>query len=476
LSPYLAKLFKNSFRSGVVPKEWKCANVVPIFKSGVKSDPNNYRPISLLPIISKVMESIVNDQLRKHLFKLNLLSNHQFGFRPHHSTFDMLTYCTQTWENALDKGQEAIAVSLDISRAFDSVWHSGLLSKLMTAGIGGYLYRWIRDFLYDRHIRVVVNGSTSSAASINAGVPQGSILGPTLFLIFINDLNNVVSNKVCMFADDTTIFSIVPNTSARKLIVDKLNDDLKNLENWSEKWLMKFNAKKTQLMIISRKKDITFNPIIFFNETLTPVDSIKLVGVNISSKMDWSDHINKVAKRAGQTLGIMRKTRKILPPSALSTIYKCRVRSTMEYCGPIWENSSNEYLKKLDCIQNKALRLIGRKGPELNIHNLQHRRNVSGLSQFYRMVCGMAPPSVTDLVPNFKAPSRDTRVVSQSHHLQLSLGRSKTEHHRKSFIPKYSHIWNSIPVSCMYNSQDGNIFGLQGFKECVNKWLLCSRK
>src|SRR5277367_5043653 len=179
------------------------------------SDPNNYRPISLLPIISKVMESIINDHLRKHLFCLTLISNHQFGFCPKHSTMDLLAYATQNWERALDKGQEIKVVALDISCAFDSVWHSGLLSKLMSAGIGGYVYRWIHDFLNDRYIRVVINGRESSAASINAGVPQGSILGPTLFLIFINDITQVLSSTVCMFADDTTISALVPNIKSR---------------------------------------------------------------------------------------------------------------------------------------------------------------------------------------------------------------------------------------------------------------------
>ena len=130
-------------------------------------------------------------------------------------------------------------------------------------------------------------------------------------------------------------------------VVNKLNGDLYSIENWSEKWLMKFNAKKTNLMLVSRKKDKDLPPVRFFNETLSPINSIKLVGINISSKMDWKDHINKVAKRAGQMLGIMRKSRKLLPVSALSIIYKCRVRSTMEYCGPIWENAPGECIKKL---------------------------------------------------------------------------------------------------------------------------------
>ena len=158
LSKPLSSLFSLSLLHGVVPKEWKCANVIPIYKADGKSDPNNYRPISLLPIISKVMESIINDHLCKHLFGLKLISNHQFGFHPKHSTMDLLTYTTQNWERALNKEQKIKVVAPEISCAFDSVYNSGLLSKLMSAGIGGYVYRWIRDFLNDRYIRIVING------------------------------------------------------------------------------------------------------------------------------------------------------------------------------------------------------------------------------------------------------------------------------------------------------------------------------
>ena len=345
-----------------MPKEWKCANVVPIYKADGKSDPNNYRPISLLSIISKVMESIINDHLRKHLFSLNLISKHQYGFRPKHSTLDLLTCTTQNWEKALDKGHEVKVVALDISRAFDSVWHNGLLSKLMAVGVGGYVYRWIRNFLQDRFIRVVVNGRESTAASINAGVPQGSILGPTLFLIFINDLSQAISSQVCMFADDTTLSATIPNVKARNEVTSILCNDLINVETWAEKWLVNFNAKKTQLMTISRKASKDNNQVHFLSECLKEEDSIKLLGVHITNTLDWGFHVDKIAKRAGQHLGIIRKAKKMLPAAALATLYKTRVRSVMEYCGPIWQNAPKMSLNKLNAIQRKACRLYVEPG------------------------------------------------------------------------------------------------------------------
>src|SRR6266853_4044034 len=256
-------------------------------------------------------KEFINDHLRKHLFGLNLISNHQYGFHPKHSTLDLLTYATQNWERALDKGQETKVVALDISRAFDSVWHNGLLSKLMSAGVGGYVYRWIRDFLNDRFIRVVVNGRESSAASINASVPQGSILGPTLFLIFINDLSHMISSQVCMFADDTTISAVVPDLKSRDRVTDVICADLSNVQNWSESWLVKFNAKKIQLLTISRKAHKDIGKIGFIGKTIKEEDSIKLLGVHFSKNLDCSYHVDTVDKSASQHLDILHKASKL---------------------------------------------------------------------------------------------------------------------------------------------------------------------
>ena len=320
----------------------------------------------------------------------------------------MLTHSTQTWENALDCGHEVKVVALDISRAFDSVWHNGLLSKLMSVGVGGYLYRWIRDFLNNRFIKVVVNGRESSTAAINAGVPQGSILGPTLFLVFINDLSHIVSSQISMFADDTTISAIIPSVKARNCVSKVICNDLENVQIWAEKWLVKFNAKKTQLMTISRKSNRDAGKISFLGETLKEEDSIKLLGVHITKTLDWNFHVNKIAKRAGQHLGIVRKANKLLPCDVLATLYKTRVRSVMEYCGPIWENASKTVLSKLDTIQRKACRVIGHDNDvcsKVNITSLEHRRRVSGLSQLHRMISGTAPDGVVQLLPSFQEPS-----------------------------------------------------------------------
>ena len=474
----LASLFTLSFKTGIVPSEWKCANVVPIYKSGGKSDPNNYRPISLLSIVSKVMEGVINDCLRKHMFGLKLITEHQYGFRPKHSTLDLLTSTTQRWTNALDKGSEVKVVALDISRAFDSVWHSGLLSKLMAFGVGGCLYRWIRSFLTGRYIRVVVNGQESGIAAINAGVPQGSILGPTLFLAFINDLAESMENNIDLFADDTTLSAVIRNCKNKEVVIRSLQSDLENVTSWAKKWIVTFNAKKTQVMTISRKRDKTNDfPLSFCGEQLEETNCIKLVGINITNSLNWGYHADKVAMRSGQRLGIIRRARRLLPVSALASLYKSKVRSVMEYCSPIWQGASKSTLGKLDVIQRKATRCMGYHGdciPDFHIFKLEQRRNVSGGCQLYRMMFNIAPSAVCNLLPPVSVPQRNSRAVNSCHHLQLSVGRSSTQHHMKSLVPHFSRLWNSLPNDVLYSS-NGEIHGLESFKKSLNRYLLASR-
>lgn len=281
-----------------------------------------------------------------------------------------------------------------------------------------------------------------------------------------------------MFADDTTLSAIIPAVDTRNSVHKSLQDDLEGIAAWAEDWLVIFNSKKTQLMTISRKKDAyDIQPLMFLGDVLEETDSIKLVGICISDKLNWGKHVDKLAKHAGQRVGIIRKAKYLLPNSALASLYKSKVRSVMEYCSPIWQSAPGVTLTKLDAIQRKAIHCMGEHGdtiPNFNMYKLAERRQVSGGCQLYRMFHGIAPPAVCELLPNLSVSQRYSRQVANRHHLQLSVTRSRTEHHMNSFVPSYVRLWNSLPNDVIYGN-NGDLLNLEAFKRCLNRFLLASR-
>ena len=226
----LSKTFNDCLKEGKFPSDWKKAHVVPVHKKGDKQCLKNYRPISLLPICSKIFERLIYNELFTFFTDNNLISPNQSGFRPGDSCVNQLIAITHEIYKSFDDGLEVRGVFLDISKAFDKVWHEGLLLKLSLNGISGNLLKLLRDFLYCRKQRVVLNGQNSSWENVNAGVPQGSILGPLLFLIYINDLSNGVSSNCKLFADDTSLFSVVNNIQSSAAT---LRNDLTVISNWA---------------------------------------------------------------------------------------------------------------------------------------------------------------------------------------------------------------------------------------------------
>ena len=288
LSPVLSKLYNLCLSKSVFPSSWKMASVVPVFKgSGEKSDPANYRPISLLPIISKVFESVINQHLLGFLEDHSLLTDAQFGFRHSRSTGDVLALLTEHINKALDSRGEARVVALDISKAFDKVWHRGLVLKLKSYGISGKLLGTISDFLADRHITVVHEGHSSLTHSINAGVPQGSVLGPTLFLLYINDLPDRILSELAIYADDTTLFTVYRGSlsTSRSQASSALNQDLTNVVAWGKDWLVSFNQKKSHLLSLSGSRTPTLPDICMDSVQLQELPGIRLLGLDITSNL-----------------------------------------------------------------------------------------------------------------------------------------------------------------------------------------------
>ena len=259
LSYILAKLFSKCLKESCFPDCWKVSLVVPVFKNvGERSTAKNYRPVSLLSVVSKVFEKLVNNRIVDHLENYGLFSDFQYGFRSCQSTADLLTVVSDRIARAFNKSGATRAVALDISKAFDRVWHAGLLHKLKFYGISGQIFGLISFFLSNRRLWVVLVEKSSQEYPVNAGVPQGSILGPTLFLLYINDLPDDVICNIAIYADDTTLYSKCNQASdlwQQLELASEVDSDLRDTVNWGRKWLVDFNARKTQLVSFDRSKN-----------------------------------------------------------------------------------------------------------------------------------------------------------------------------------------------------------------------------
>ena len=289
-------IFANILETGIFPDQWKVANVTPVHKKNDKQLVKNYRPISLLPMLAKVFERIIFKNLYNYLITNNLITKKQSGFRPLDSVTNQLLSIVHDIHTAFDDKNclEVRSVYLDMSKAFDKVWHEGLVFKLKQNGIDGKLLTLLQNYLTNRKQRVVINGKESDWGEIKSGVPQGSVLGPLLFLVYINDLEEGIKSSVIFFADDTSLFSIVrdPLKSA-----DDLNDDLSIITHWAHQWKMNFNpdqTKQAEEIIFSQKRNKVFHPPIYFNNIeVKRVEDHKHLGLVLDSKLSFTKHINE---------------------------------------------------------------------------------------------------------------------------------------------------------------------------------------
>ena len=299
------KLINWSVESETLPYWWKRANITPIHKKGERDVVGNYRPVALTSVICKILEKILFKHIYNFLNKEQLISNYQSGFRPGDgTTYQLIDLMNDIYES-FDDGRQIQAVFLDTSKAFDRVWIRGLLSKLNANGIRGKLLRWIMDYLTNREQRVTVDGSYSNWEKTEAGVPQGSVLGPLLFLIFINDLTEGLKSNVKLFADDTMLYVSVENAIAAASI---LNNDLKLIEQWSKKWLVTFNASKTETVLFTLKqKTINHPPLYLNNEIIKEAENHTHLGLTLNCKGKWDQHISNIIAKANYSLNAMRR-------------------------------------------------------------------------------------------------------------------------------------------------------------------------
>ena len=446
----LTKIFNLSLTKGIFPSSWKMANVCPIFKKAEEFFTRNYRPISLLSTIAKVFEKVVFKHLF-NFFRTNFtISLWQSGFLPGHSTVTQLIEIYDEFCKAVEKGKEIRVVFLDISKAFDRVWHAGLIHKLKGSGIRGRLLQWLTSYLEDRQQRVTINGVYSPWGKILAGVPQGSVLGPLLFLIFINDITHVIRRcKIRLFADDTCLFIEVDQPEEAAQI---LNENLGRIQEWATKWLVAFSPPKTEAMLISNKTPRDHPQLFLDNQQITEVKNHKHLGVHLSHNLSWTIHAEETAKKANKCLGILRPLKFKLDRASLETLYKSFIRPILEYADIIWDapDAHRHGLDILEKVQTEAARLVTGATARCSTENLYTeagweklslRRRLHRSTMMYKIMTGLAPQTLADKIPS-RVEARTRYHLRNRTDLQTPVARLVS--YSQSFYPTAVRLWNAF--------------------------------
>ena len=470
LAPPLTTIFNNILTSRKWPSQWKEARVVAVHKKFSKRDPKNYRPISLLSTVGKILEALITTSITTFLDSQYLLSPKQFGFRKGKSAADLLLLQSSSWNHSLDCGKDTFVIALDIAGAFDRVWHQGLTAKLRSLGVRGALLQLIQDYLQGRTLRVVINGQTSAKHPIKASVPQGSVLGPLLWNVFFNDILQLVPEAQA-YADDCTL-SFSCERKDWQDTVFRINLALENIVSWSRRWQVTLAPDKTQAMLISRRQDLPNLPapkILLENKQLPLETSITILGVEFDTGLSFTDHVKKVAKSAAWKLGCVRRISHLLDAKGVEVLYKAQVRPLMEYSPLTWSSCPPYHLNTLDRIQRRAKDLIrakGRPNTLSSLQPLQERRDVAGLCVMYKTINLRTPHLAPLRPPTPPPPTHATRHAIFSQDL-VTVPFSRTEHHLRSFLPRYSRMWNNLP----HHPNLRHSASLQDFKREVNIWL-----
>ena len=467
LCNHLATVFNKSLSQSIFPTNWKIANVSAIFKKDKDVLKNNYRPISLLCCMSKIFERLVFNEMYTYFIDNRLLTPCNSGFKKLDSTVNQLIHIVHSIHQGLEEHNDVCMTFLDISKAFDKVYHEGLLYKLRQLGIEGKLLQWIKSYLTGRQQRVVLNGASSEYKCTNAGVPQGSILGPLLFLVFINDIVLNINSKIYIFADDTSIMRQITNPITDFEI---LNQDLTTLNNWAMRWRVNFNAAKTEYMIFTNKHQTPKYPALYLGNTIIKqVNEHTHLGLTLDKKLTWKPHINRICTKASQRITDIKPIRHLIPKTTSINLYKTLSRPILEYCDVIFDNTTKEMKKLIDHVQREALLMItlgyqrtatDNLYKETGLEPLNDRRRNHRLVMFYKINNDLAPEYLVNIVPKYSQPTHNYGLRSLSNNL-LQIPFAPTTRFANSFVPKTIQEWNSL------NSDMKEATSLSGFKQIL---------
>jgi ribonuclease P/MRP protein subunit RPP40 len=458
ISVPLAVFFNQSLKSGVVPGEWKDAGVTPLFKKGKKYEVQNYRPVSLTCLVCKIMESILKDVIMGHLEKYKLIRDSQHGFTRGRSCLTNLLEFLEVVTANLDKGRPVDVIYLDFSKAFDKVPHERLFRKLLAHGIGGNILEWVRKWLTGRRQKVGVNKTYSGWENVISGVPQGSVLGPLLFLIYINDLDVGIDSKLVKFADDTKLGRGV----ATEQEVEVMRDDLQKLFQWSLDWQMLFNVDKcTVLHMGNHNNEATYK--IGTNEIKISTQE-KDLGMIVDKSGKASEQCISVVKKANGILGMIKRNIKFKSKNVIVKLYKSLVRPRLEYCVQAWSPYLRKDIDMIERVQRRATRLIEGfmdisyedRLEQTGLISLEKRRVRGDLIQVFKIVKGFAK---IDYRTFFEVSKIEK---TRGHSLKLVKKCSKSELRKQFFSQRVVNSWNGLSqyvidadsVNCFKNRLD----------------------
>ena len=443
LAEPLTILFNKSLEERTVPKDWKEAQITPIFKKGNRNAPTNYRPVSLTSVVCKVLESIIKAHMMEHLLSNDLISERQHGFVPKKGCSSNLLESVESWLNSLEQGDSVDIFFLDYSKAFDRVPHERLMSKLGSYGFTDQVQGWIRSFLAGRtqYVKLV---TTSDSKPVLSGVPQGSVIGPLLFVIYVNDLPEESSYDTQMFADDTKNFGPVSSHECELSRQTELN----NLQLWTNKWQMDFNLAKCNHMRLGQRP--LTHQYYLSNRDGTPhflnsVDTEKDLGVLLDRALNFEQHIDKVIKTANSVLGTIKRTYSSLTPSSFTLLYKALVRTHLEYGQEIWSPAKKRHINLLEKVQRRATKLVScikylpykERLKRLKLPSLRHRRLRGDIITMYKLTHGFIRSSLE--IPYSQ------NLNLRGHPFKLEPTRYITSSRRHFLCNRVVYEWNRLP-------------------------------
>ena len=481
----LCHVFNLSLQTGFIPVEFKIAKVVPIYKSGDAHSFTNYRPISLLSSLSKLLEKVVARQIMRYLNVNDILYCHQYGFRKGHSTtFPVIHFLNNIYMACNNPEHEySIGIFLDLKKAFDTVDHKILLCKLKHYGFRGLAYNWFQNYLMGRKQYVCINGDDSEMRNLNCGIPQGSVLGPLLFILYINDLHNSTALLTYLFADDTSFQ--MSSTSLNNLIT-VTNDELKKVAKWFEANKLTVSISKTKYMIFLPRNNMNIPVELQVKigcQTIERIGSdmpdkcFKFLGHILDDKLSWESHIRNIQSKISAGNFALARVKKTLPTSIKNLLYNSLIKSHLEYGILAWGGISQSKLNKLLNIQKKAIRNVSGKFKLSHCDPLFHSLQVLKIHDLYRYNCAvfmykykenMLPESFNNMFTPLNDPNRT---------LGYRIPRSRTTFLGQFPLPSLPRIWNAQPLD-IKSSRSVNVFRSRLLSSIVDEYpteVRCNR-